>query len=305
VAGGAALTVLLSGGSGGAKLARGLLEVCSELTVVANTGDDIDVYGVHVSPDPDLVTYWLADEIDERGWGLRGDTWKVMEALEAAGRPHWFRLGDRDLAMCLVRTERLRSGEPLTEAHAAVVEAMGVGARVLPMSDQRVATWVRARGRMLPFQEFMIVERAEGPIEAVELRGLERARPSAAVLDAIARAGTIVIGPSNPVISIEPILALPGMREALRSAAAPVVAVSPFVGGRSLKGPTVEFCRFAGIEPNATGIAAAYGDVLDGIVADEEVGGVPYLVTDTLMESPGDRIALATKTLDFATNLSL
>ena len=304
MAGGAALTVLLSGGSGGAKLARGMLEVCSELTVVANTGDDIEVYGVHVSPDPDLVTYWLADEIDERGWGLRGDTWKVMEALEAAGRPHWFRLGDRDVAMCLVRTERLRAGDPLTEAHAAVVEAMGVGARVLPMSDQRVATWVGARGRTMPFQEFMIVERAEGPIEAVELRGLERARPSGAVLDAIARAGTIVIGPSNPVISIEPILALPGMREALRSAAAPVVAVSPFVGGRSLKGPTDEFCRFAGIEPNATGIAAAYGDVLDGIVADEEAEGVPCLVTDTLMESPGDRIALATKTLDFATNLS-
>ena len=213
-----------------------MLEVCSELTVVANTGDDIEVYGVHVSPDPDLVTYWLADEIDERGWGLRGDTWKVMEALEAAGRPHWFRLGDRDVAMCLVRTERLRAGDPLTEAHAAVVEAMGVGARVLPMSDQRVATWVGARGRTMPFQEFMIVERAEGPIEAVELRGLERARPSAAVLDAIARAGTIVIGPSNPVISIEPILALPGMREALRSAAAPVVAVSPFVGGRVAEG---------------------------------------------------------------------
>ena len=304
MAGGSALTVLLSGGSGGAKLARGLLEVCPELTVVANTGDDIEIYGVHVSPDPDLVTYWLADEIDERGWGLRGDTWKVMEALEVAGRPHWFRLGDRDLAMCLLRTERLRAGEPLTEAHGAVVEAMGVGAGVLPMSDQRVATWVGARGRTMPFQEFMIVERAEGPIEAVELRGLEQARPSGAVLDAIARAGAIVIGPSNPVISIEPILALPGMQEALRSAAAPVVAVSPFVGGRSLKGPTVEFCRFAGIEPNATGIAAAYGDVLDGIVADEEVQGVPCLVTDTLMERPGDRIALATKTLDFATNLS-
>jgi LPPG:FO 2-phospho-L-lactate transferase len=206
--------------------------------------------------------------------------------------------------MCLVRTERLRAGDPLTEAHGAVVEAMGVGGRVLPMSDQRVATWVGARGCTMPFQEFMIVERAKGPIEAVELRGLEQARPSGAVLDAIAGAETIVIGPSNPVISIEPILALPGMQEALRSAEAPVVAVSPFVGGRSLKGPTVEFCRFAGIEPNATGVAAAYGDVLGGIVADEEVEGVPCLVTETLMESPGDRIALATKTLDFATNLS-
>jgi LPPG:FO 2-phospho-L-lactate transferase len=304
VAGGAALTVLLSGGSGGAKLARGLLDASPGLIVVANTGDDAEVYGVHVSPDPDLVTYWLADEIDDRGWGLRGDSWKVMEALESAGRPHWFRLGDRDLAMCLVRTERLRAGAPLTEAHAAVVEAMGVRARVLPMSDQRVATWVGTRGRMLPFQEFMIVVRAQGPIEAVELRGVDRARPSDAVLEAIARAETILIGPSNPVISIGPILALPGMKEALRAAAAPVVAVSPFVGGRTLKGPTDAFCRLAGIETTATGIAAAYGDVLDGIVADEEVEGLPCLVTDTLMQSPGDRVALATKTLDFAADLS-
>ena len=229
--------VLLSGGTGGAKLARGLADVCDNLTVVANTGDDVDVYGVHVSPDPDLVTYWLADAIDERGWGLRGDTWQVMDALAAAGRPHWFRLGDRDLAMCLIRTERMRAGASLTEAHGAVVEALGVEARVLPMSDEPVATWVTTGGRALPFQEFMIVERAEGPIERVELRGLERARPSDAVLQAVAEADAIVIGPSNPVISIGPILALPGMREAVRGAPAPVVAVSPFVGGRAHQGP--------------------------------------------------------------------
>jgi LPPG:FO 2-phospho-L-lactate transferase len=304
VAGGAALTVLLSGGSGGAKLARGLLDVAGELTVVANTADDVEVYGVHVSPDPDLVTYWLADAIDERGWGLRGDTWKVMEAFEAAGRPHWFRLGDRDLAMCLVRTERLRAGHSLTKAQAAVVEAMGVDARVLPMSDERVATWVGAHGRTLPFQEFMIVQRGEGPIDAIELRGVDEARPSEAVVEAIARAETILIGPSNPVISIEPILALPGMRAALREAAAPVVAMSPFVGGRSLKGITDECCRFAGIERTAAGIAAAYGDLLAGIVADEEVPGLPCLVTDTLMDTAGDRAALARNTLDFAAKLA-
>jgi LPPG:FO 2-phospho-L-lactate transferase len=303
VARGAALTVLLSGGTGGAKLARGLLDVSDELTVVANTGDDVQVYGVHVSPDPDLVTWWLADQIDERGWGLHGDTWKVMDALEASGRSPWFRLGDRDLAMCLLRTERLRDGCRLTEAHAAVVEALGVRARVLPMSDEPVETWVGARGRMLPFQDFMIVERARGPIEAVELRGAGEARPSEEVLEAIARAEAIVIGPSNPVISIGPILALPGMRAALREAAAPVVAVSPFVGGRTLKGPTDEFCRFAGIEISAPGIARAYGDVLDGIVSDEEVPGLPCLVIDTLMESADDRVALARKTLDFAAKL--
>lgn len=292
--------LVLSGGSGGAKLARGLADECEQLTVVANTGDDVDIYGVHVSPDPDLVTYWLADEIDERGWGLRDDTWRVMEELERAGRPHWFRLGDRDLAMCLLRTEQLHAGHTLTEAHRAVVEAMGVTAHVLPMSDQPVSTWVGARGRKLPFQEFMIVERAEGPIEEVELRGLERAKPSDAVLQALAAADLIVIGPSNPVISIGPILALPGMREALRAAPAPVVAVSPFVGGRSLKGPTEAFCEQAGIELSAAGVAAAYAEVLDAIVADEPVEGVPALVTDTRMASAEDRARLARELLDFA-----
>jgi LPPG:FO 2-phospho-L-lactate transferase len=278
--------------------------VSAELTVVANTADDVEVYGVHVSPDPDLVTYWLADAIDERGWGLRGDTWKVMEALEAAGAPHWFRLGDRDLATCLLRTERLRAGATLTEAQAAVTAALGVSARVLPMADEPVTTWVGARGRTLPFQEFMIVEQAEGPVESVELRGLDAARPSAAVLEAIAEADAIVIGPSNPVISIGPILALPGMSAALRNAPAPVVAVSPFVGGRTLKGPTDDFCRYAGIETNAAGIARSYGDVLDGIVADEHVQGIECLVTDTLMRSAAERVALATNTLDFAAKLS-
>jgi len=295
--------VLLSGGTGGAKLARGLADVCDQLTVVANTADDIDIYGVHVSPDPDLVTYWLADEIDERGWGLRGDTWQVMDALAAAGRPHWFRLGDRDLAMCLLRTERLRAGETLTHAHLAVVEALGVSARVLPMADEPVSTWVGVNGRRLPFQEFMIVEGGDGPIEAVELRGLERARPSDAVLQAIAEADAIVIGPSNPVISIGPILALPGMREALRGAPAAVVAVSPFLAGRSIKGPTDAFCEQAGIERSAAGIARAYGDVIHGVVADERAGGPPELVTDTLMDTPEDRARVAREVLEFAASL--
>jgi LPPG:FO 2-phospho-L-lactate transferase len=295
--------VLLSGGSGGAKLARGLLDACESLTVVANTGDDIDIHGVHVSPDPDLVTYWLADEIDDRGWGLRGDTWQAMDALAQTGAPHWFRLGDRDLAMCRLRTERLRAGDTLTQAHQVVVDALGVNARVLPMSDQPVATWVEARGRTLPFQEFMIVQRAEGPINGVELRGLDRARPSDAVLEALAGADAILIGPSNPVISIGPILALPGMREALRAAPAPVVAVSPFVGGRSVKGPTEPFCEQAGIELSASGIVRAYADVIDGIVADEPSSGVPELVTGTLMGSPEERERLAREVLDFTASL--
>jgi LPPG:FO 2-phospho-L-lactate transferase len=295
--------VLLSGGTGGAKLARGLLDACEDLTVVANTADDVEVYGVHVSPDPDLVTYWLADAIDERGWGLRDDSWSVMEALEQAGREPWFRLGDRDLAMCMLRTEGLRSGLRLTEAHRRVVEALGVPARVLPMSDEPVATWVRARGRTLPFQEFMIVERAEGPIEGVELRGVERARPSDDVLHSLAEADAIVIGPSNPVISIGPILALPGMREALRAAPAAVVAVSPFVGGRAVKGPTEPFCDHAGIAASAEGIARAYGDVVDGVVADEPAGSLPATVTDTLMDGPEARMRVAREVLELAAAL--
>jgi LPPG:FO 2-phospho-L-lactate transferase len=206
--------------------------------------------------------------------------------------------------MCLLRTERLRAGLPLTEAHQAVVDALGAPARVLPMSDERVSTWVETGGRTLPFQEYMIVERAHGPIDAVELRGIERARPSDAVLQAVAEADAIVIGPSNPVISIGPILSLPGMREALRGAPAPVVAVSPFVDGRSVKGPTEEFCEHAGIAPSAAGIARAYEGVVDGVVADEAVDGLPGLVTGTLMADADARGRLAREVLGFAASLA-
>ena len=274
------------------------------LTVVANTGDDTEAHGVHVSPDPDLVTYWLADAIDERGYGIRGDTWEVMAALERAGRPAWFRLGDRDLAMCLIRTEELARGERLTDAHASVVAAVGVSARVLPMADEPVRTRVTARGRTLPFQEYMIVEGARGPIDAVELVGIEKARPTPEVLAAIERADAILIGPSNPVVSIGPILAVPGMREALEGAAAPVVAVSPFVGGAVLKGPTLAFCEHAGIEPTGAGVAEAYGPLLDGMVADEPVAGPASIEIDTRMDEPARRAEVADRTLELAAQLA-
>ena len=297
---------LLSGGTGGAKLARGLLDVvgAERLTVIANTGDDTEVYGVHVSPDPDLLTYWLSDTIDERGYGIRGDTWAVMDALEAAGRPVWFRLGDRDLAMCLIRTELLTAGERLTDAHAAVVRAAGLSTRVLPMSDEPVRTHVTARGRTIPFQEFMVAEGATGPVERVELTGIDAARPTPEVLVAIAEADAIVIGPSNPVVSIGPILALPGIREALGRARAPVVAVSPFVGGKVLKGPTALFCEYAGIPLEAAGLPDAYPGLLDGVISDEPVSGLPALQVDTLMNSTQFAARLATSTLDFAGSLS-
>ena len=298
---------LLSGGTGGAKLARGLLdEVGAEnLTAIANTGDDAWVHGAHVSPDPDLVTYWLADAIDERGYGIRGDSWRVMDALEAAGRPTWFRLGDCDLAMCLIRSELLAAGERLTDAHAAVASAMGVAARVLPMCDEPVATRIGVRGRVLPFQEFMIVEHARGPLESIELAGVDAARPTPEVLTALDEAEAIVIGPSNPVASIGPILALPGMREALAAATAPIVAVSPFVDGEVLKGPTELFCEFAGIEPSASGVATHYGDLIDGVVADEPVtGGVAALEAPTLMATPSGRRAVAAAVLEFTAGLA-
>ena len=296
--------VLLSGGTGGAKLGRGLLDLCPELVVVANTGDDVEAHGVHVSPDPDLVTYWLADRIDERGFGLRDDTFEVMSALEAAGRPVWFRLGDRDLAMCLIRTELMRSGRSPTEAHAEVVAAMGVRARVLPMSDSPVRTEVVSGGRVIPLQEFMILERGAARIDEVRLNGIERAAPSEAVLEALAAAEAILIGPSNPVISIGPILALAGMRDAVAADAAPVVAVSPFVDGRALKGPTEAFCEFAGIERSAAGVARAYAGVIDGIVADEQVDGLPSLVCPTLMDDPAARRGVAEAVLAFARTLA-
>jgi LPPG:FO 2-phospho-L-lactate transferase len=298
------VVAILAGGTGGARLAAGLYDVVGpdELTVIANTGDDVEIYGVHVSPDPDLVTYWLAGIIDERGWGIRDDTWRAMEAQESA----WFRLGDRDLELCAFRTERLRAGERLTGAHAEVVRALGVRAAVVPMSDAPVRTHVRTPGGWRPFQEFMIVDRAAAPIEAVELRGIEAAAPPPEALAALTAADTIVIGPSNPIVSIGPILAVPGMREALRSARAPVVAVSPFVGGRAVKGPTDAFMEHAGLDRSATGIATAYAGVIDGLVADEPVerGDLPVLVTDTLMEDAGGRRRLAQATLAHAASLN-
>src|SRR3954453_16931233 len=261
--------VVLAGGTGGAKLARGMLDVVDELAVIANTGDDIEIHGAHVSPDPDLVAFWLADLIDERGWGLRDDTFTVMEELRALGEDVWFNLGDRDLAWCLRRARRLAEGATATAAMAEACAAVGVRARVLPMSDAPVRTWVLARGAWHPFQEFMIRERAAGPVDGMELRGVEAAAPTPAVLEAIERADAIVIGPSNPVISIGPILAVPGVREALRAARAPVVAVSPLVGGEVVKGPTEGVLAGAGAEMSAEGIARLYGDVIDGIVCDE------------------------------------
>ncbi len=299
--------VVLAGGTGGAKLARGMLDVVgSELTVVANTADDVELYGAYVSPDPDLCAFWLADRIDERGWGLDGDTFHAMDQLRELGRDIWFNLGDKDLAIGLERNRVLAEDGTLTEALAALTAAFGLEARVLPASDGIVRTRVQAAGRWWPFQEFMIRHRARGPIEGVAFDGIDTAPPTPQVLEAIASARAIVIGPSNPVISIRPILDLPGLSEALRASAAPVVAVSPVVAGDIVKGPTQAFAAWAGIELDALGVAGYYGDLLDGIVSDEFIAGghLPALKTRTLMADAASRERVARETLDFALALA-
>jgi LPPG:FO 2-phospho-L-lactate transferase len=294
--------VVLAGGTGGAKLARGMLDVVGpdELVVIANTGDDIEIYGAYVSPDPDLITFWLADRIDERGWGLADDTFAVMDGLRDLGVEIWFNLGDRDLAIGLERARWLQGGARLTDAHAAIATSLGVRARVLPMSDHPVRTRVLAKDRWWPLQEFLITAKGKGPVDGVDFRGAPAAQPTPEALDAIAKARAIVIGPSNPVISIGPILAVEGVRSAVLEARAPVVAVSPLVRGEVVKGPTEPFMLWAGHSLTSAGIAATYVDMIDGLVADERTDGLPVLETDVLMDGAGGRARLAEETLRFA-----
>ena len=278
--------------------------VGDDLIVIANTGDDIEIYGAYVSPDPDLVTFWLADRIDERGWGLRDDTFNVMDGLRALGVEVWFSLGDRDLAIGLERARLLDGGARLTDAQAAIASALGVRARVLPMSDAPVRTRVLADGRWWPLQEFLIKRRGDDDVLDVDFRGRRAAAPTPEVTVALAGARAVVIGPSNPVISIGPILALEGVRDAIRASPAPVVAVSPIVDKRIVKGPAAAFMRWRGHPLTGDGIAAEYDGLLDGLVADEPSGSLPVLETDVLMDSAGARRRLAEQTLSFALGLA-
>lgn len=298
--------VVLAGGTGGAKLARGLLDLCGDrLTVIANTGDDVVVHGGHVSPDPDLCTFWLADTIDDRGWGLEGDTFTAMGELRAAGEDVWFNLGDRDLQICRDRAAALAGGARLTDCLLELGAGYGVPARVLPMCDEPVATTIVSEGREIGLQEFLIREQGAAPISGVRFAGIDRAQCTPEVVAAIAGADTIIIGPSNPVISIGPILAVPGLRSALEDAAAPVIAVSPIVGGRVLKGPTAACMTWAGRTVNASGIASHYGALLDGLISDEPAPlvTVPHLCSDTDLSTPDARRSVATDVLAFAEGL--
>jgi LPPG:FO 2-phospho-L-lactate transferase len=298
---------LLAGGTGGAKLAAGMQDVIgSELAVIANTADDTRVHGLHVSPDPDLITYWLAGAIDEeRGWGIRDDTFVVHERLEQLGSPGWFQLSDRDLATCLYRTHFMAEGGTLTAAQGQIARALGVSARVLPMSEERVCTRVMTSVGWRGLQEFLIVDRSEPEIQGVEVQGLHEATPTTEVLEALATAEAIVVGPSNPVISIGPILAVPGMREAIAASGAPVLGVSPFVAGQVVKGPTEKFMAALGRPSTAAGVASLYEGVIQAMVVDADdpdpgPEDVQVFSCPTLMEGREGRREVAERVLEFA-----
>jgi LPPG:FO 2-phospho-L-lactate transferase len=302
--------VLLAGGTGGAKLAAGMQEeIGSELAVIANTADDIETLGVHVSPDPDLVTYWLSGEIDEeRGWGLRDDSFTVFERLTKLGAPSWFGLSDRDLAACLYRRQFVEEGGTYTAAQAQIARALGVEARVLPMCEAPVRTRVQTAAGVRGLQEYLIVDGGQPEVHGVELDGIAEAEPTKEVLEALRSAEAIVIGPSNPVISIGPILAMAGMREAIRQFGAPVIAVSPYVAGQVVKGPTERFMQALGRPSTAAGVASLYAGLIDAMVVDEgdpvpPPEEIPTLATATLMDGAAGRRRLARSVLDYAASL--
>ena len=295
----------LAGGTGAAKLLRGLCRLIDprDLTVVVNTGDDAEIWGLHVSPDLDTVSYTLGGVIDERkGWGLAGETFHALDQIARFGEPVWFNLGDRDLATHLHRTRLLREGRTLTEVTRAITAALGVPGAVLPMSDQPVRTRILGPDGWLTFQEYFVREKAQVEARAVEYAGAAAARPAPGVLEAIASADAVIVCPSNPITSVGPILAVPGLVEALGAASAPVIAVSPIVGGAAVSGPAGRLMASAGLPVSAAGVARAYAAWLDRLVFDEqdrrlaaeiEALGVTPVVAPTMMSTPEAEITLA------------
>jgi LPPG:FO 2-phospho-L-lactate transferase len=309
--GGIGRCVVLAGGTGGAKLAAGMQDALGEgLSVIANTADDIEIAGVDVSPDPDLITYWLSGEIDEeRGWGIKGDSFVVFDRLVRLGTPDWFRLSDQDLATCLYRKEFVAAGGRRTDAQAQIGRALGVSASVLPMCEEPVRTQVRTAEGWRGLQQYLVAEHAGASVEEVRIEGIGEAAPTPEVLAAIAGADAVVIGPSNPVISIGPILSMPAVREAMAAAAAPVVAVSPYVAGQVVKGPTDLFMRAVGRPSTAAGAASLYEGLLGGMICDHEdpdppPEGIRVLSCPTFMEGRAGRRELAERTLEFVSMLA-
>ena len=308
------MILALAGGVGGAKLARGLADVLAphELMIVVNTGDDFEHLGLHISPDVDTVVYTLAGINDpSQGWGLAGETWGFMQALERLGGDAWFRLGDRDLAMHVERTRRLRGGETLASITTDLCARLGVRHRVVPMSDDRVATIVHTDAGPLSFQDYFVRRRAEPVVTRLEFSGAERARMVGAIASAASSESlaAVVICPSNPYLSISPILAVPGMRSILDDRRVPAIAVSPLVAGRAIKGPAAKIMHELGKEPSSVEIARFYRGLIDVLVldhADEHLAndvralGITPVTTSTVMREPRDRSDLASQVIALA-----
>ena len=301
--------VALAGGVGASKLLLGLYQVAPprELTIVVNTGDDIELHGLEISPDLDIVTYTLAGVVNsETGWGFRDDTFFALERMAAYGRESWFHLGDRDLATHIHRTAMLKSGASLSEAAESIRRGLSVEARILPMSDQPVRTMIETAEGDIHFQEYLVKHRAEPVVRGICFEGIAQARPAPRALEAIANASGIVICPSNPLISIGPILAVPGIREALRERRDDVVAVCPLVAGKSLKGPSDRMLEQLGEEASAAGVARMYRDIAGTFVIDDadaaqqsaiEALGTKVVVLPTVMRTLEDKQRLASSIL--------
>jgi len=295
----------LAGGTGAAKLLRGLGRILDprQLTVVVNTGDDAEIWGLHISPDLDTVSYTLGGVIDEgKGWGLTGETFHALDQIARFGEPVWFNLGDRDLATHLHRTRLLREGRTLTEVTRAIASALGVQATVLPMSDRPVRTRILGPRGWLTFQEYFVREKAQVEAREVDYAGAAESAPAPGVLEAIASADAVLVCPSNPITSVGPILAVPGLVEALQATRATVVAVSPIVGGAAVSGPAGRLMASAGLPVSAAGVARAYATWLDRLVFDEQdraladeiqAMGVTPIVAPTMMSSRDAEITLA------------
>ena len=299
---------MLSGGVGGARFVRGLVDAVdpSGVTVIGNVGDDLEVLGLHVSPDLDSILYALADLNDEeRGWGRAGETWNALEAAAELGGDAWFQLGDRDLGLHLVRTEALRRGEPLSAATAGLAKALGIEARILPATDDRLRTWVQTDAGELEFQDWFVRRGHKDEVVGVRYEGADNARPAPGVLDAIAEADLILIAPSNPFVSIGPVLAVQELRAAITNRRVPSVAVSPLIGGKAVKGPADRMLnRLAGGTGPAQ-VASCYNGLIDALVYDESDGEVELdvrsIVTKTLMTDADARRRLAEAALSPAT----
>lgn len=305
----------LAGGVGGAKLSVGLQDALGtgDLSVVVNTADDFDPWGLRVCPDLDTVMYTLAGIANsEAGWGLADESFALLDMLSGYGEDTWFKLGDRDLATHVLRTQKLRAGETLTGITVELSRALGISSQILPMCDEKVSTMLKTPAGLLEFQEYFVRRRQGDEVLGVDLLGIEDARPTGAVLEAISGADVIVLCPSNPVVSLGPILAVPGMRESLDSAPAPKVAVSPIVGGKALKGPADRMLSSLGHGVSSTGVATLYEGLLDGMVVDRadegergdiERLGMRVLATDAVMGPGPDRERLAREVLEFGVGL--